>query len=148
MWLQHYKPMLEQIMEQRLSDKIAQTGGMINYLMQKANNPEPLPFRITTEYSNIRTVGFLDTAAAIAQFVDRRLLEPWMARTEVGLAKYNDEMAAIESAARPLGGNLLSTQMNMNSPQTTPSQGLGTPQLANQGTSNFGKGFPSKSSEY
>jgi hypothetical protein len=113
MWYQHYKPMLEKILEGRMMERIGDPGGVVNTLLQKASNPEPLPFRIETEYTNIRTVGFLDTAAALAQFHDRSLLEGWMVREESGLGKYNDEMAAVEANKKVLGNNLLTTEMKL-----------------------------------
>src|SRR6185369_2605337 len=96
---QWYDPQLTQIMDtQSAYAKVGSPGGIVDYLVQKATNPEPLPFRITTEFKNIRTTGFLDTAAGLAQFGDRRYLEPWMVREESGLGKYNDEMATVEAA--------------------------------------------------
>lgn len=114
MWRQWYKPQLTKIFETKgLYAAIGQPGGFVNYLVQKANNPQPLPFKIVTEYTNIRTVSFLDQAAALAQFGDRGYLEPWMIREESGLGKYNDEMAKAEMAKVTLGNNLMTQEQNM-----------------------------------
>jgi len=98
LWQQWYKPQLEQIFKDNEINKIAQQGGVMNYLLERATNPQEitLPFKVKLEFSNIKTTGFLDTAAAVAQFHDRQLLTGDMARNEAGLGKYNNEMAEYE----------------------------------------------------
>ena len=157
MWRQWYKPQLETIFENRLANKIdmGSQESLFNYMDQTikdsnamppvpvagaAIKKEPLPFRIVTEYVNIKTVGFLDKLAAVAQFYDRKLLNADLAREEAGLGKYNDEMAEEEMKRQEMANNAFSQAMDQQS-TLRPFAGQGT-NLAQQSTSNFGQGFP------
>ena len=89
MWKQHYKPQVEKMMP---------VG-------------EQIPFRIVTEYENIRTDSFLDMSSALLGWVNAGLLNGDIARTEANLGKYNDDMNAEKLAKQVLGNNMLSQEM-------------------------------------
>jgi hypothetical protein len=171
MWRQWYKPQLEIIFENRLASKIGQGMGseesLFSYMEEavKENSPainkqkkEALPFRIVTEFVNIKTVGFLDKLAAVAQFYDRKLLSADLAREEAGLGKYNDQMQEEEMKTQTLANDMFSQQSALRpfaqeqGPQPPGKQPVTTSNLETQANSTFKKGLPtastsSKSSE-
>ena len=91
MWKQHYKPQVE---------KLLPVG-------------EQIPFRIVTEYENIRTDSFLDMSSALLGWVNAGLLNGDIARTEANLGKYNDDMNAEKLAKVALGNDMLSQEQSM-----------------------------------
>jgi hypothetical protein len=119
MWHQWYKPQLEKIFESKDMDRAASNGSVLEYLETKSKRQEEegdayeqlIPFRIKIEFANVRTTGFLDSAAALCQFQDRRLLSDDMVRTEAGLGGYNNDMQEIEQARMKAG-----LQLRMSSP--------------------------------
>jgi hypothetical protein len=161
MWRQWYKPQLETIFENRLAEKIANIDGIFNYMEQTVNQNSnfaqqkktPLPFRIKTEYVNIKTVGFLDKLAGLAQFFDRKLLNADLTREEAGLGKYNDEMAEEELNRQQMANDMFTQQQNMQSALRPFAGQQGQPQegqpsnLDTQSTSNFTGGLPTKSTQ-
>ena len=140
MWRQWYKPQLEYIFEQRMADKIAVEGGVMNYLVAKATGQEQmiLPFKVEMQFKNVKTTTFLDTFAALAQFGDRRYLTPDMIRDEAGLGKYNEEMAAEELTKSTPNALFSQVDQTMNAP-------TGITNLSTQSTSTFNKGLPTSS---
>lgn len=144
LWRQHWKPCLELLWDNMTATKLSVQGGVYNYLMNKALNPQQgtLPFKLKWEFKNVKTTGFLDTAAALAQFGDRNYLTPEMIRTEAGFGKYNDEMAEIKTSLPTFGA--MDNMMNSQTP--TPEVNPGAPNtntnLATQSTSTFSKGLP------
>ena len=163
MWHQWYKPQLQLIFSNRTMQKTAETADIFEYIdsmmqgkpmaqTQQAvagaaayDNKIQLPFRIVTEFTNIRTVGFLDTSAAVAQFYDRKLLSPDIARMETGLGKYNDDMAEYEASTQTMANDMFSQNMQMAEQPGTVENNLLNTNLETQGTSKFGKGLPTRS---
>lgn len=115
MWDQFYKPQLEQIFNERMINKIPDTGGLVDYLVQNAPNQEkpPLPFRIVTEFKNIKTTGFLELSSALLGWEAANIISKEIARTEGGLGQYNDDMAEQEQKQQALGNNMLSMEQQM-----------------------------------
>jgi len=156
MWRQWYKPQLEAIFKQNELAKLTGTDYIMSIMNdtvkeQQATPTNPLqkpqlPFRIVTEYTNIKTVGFLDKLAGLAQFYDRKLLNGDITREEAGLGKYNDEMAEEAMAAQQMANNMFSQQQQMAS-NLRPFAGVGQQanDLTTQSTSNFNKSLPTKS---
>jgi len=140
MWRQWYKPQLELIYSRRNEAQALVNGQVLQYLEYQATQTEPqiLPFRISLEYKNVKTTGFLDTFAALAQWFDRKLISPDIARTEGGMGKYNDEMSEYELENT---SNFTSLDNAMNVEQGVPN----IMSLATQSTSNFSKGLPTAS---
>lgn len=144
MWRQYYKPQLEMTYENRLATKLSVDGGMQDYLLAKAKGiSEGIPFRVKLEFKNVKTTGFLDTAAALAQFGDRKYLLPDMIRDEAGLGKYNEEMneADLAIGSAPIVPTFTGTDQTMNGP-TAPNTGT---DLGTQANSAFSKGLPTPS---
>jgi len=156
MWRQWYKPQLELIFKQNELAKLTGTDYIMSIMNdtvkeQQATPTNPLqkpqlPFRIVTEYTNIKTVGFLDKLAGLAQFYDRKLLNGDITREEAGLGKYNDEMAEEAMAAQQMANNMFTQQQQMAS-NLRPFAGVGQQanDLTTQSTSNFNKSLPTKS---
>ena len=106
-----------------------------------------LPFRIVTEYTNIKTVGFLDKLAGLAQFYDRKLINGDITRDEAGLGKYNDDMNEEALRQQEMANNMFSQQQEMAS-NLRPFAGVNPNQATNldtQANSNFNKSLPTKS---
>jgi len=155
-WRQWYKPQLELIFKQNELAKLTGTDYIMSIMNdtvkeQQATPTNPLqkpqlPFRIVTEYTNIKTVGFLDKLAGLAQFYDRKLLNGDITREEAGLGKYNDEMAEEAMAAQQMANNMF-TQQQQQASNLRPFAGVGQQanDLTTQSTSNFNKGLPTKS---
>jgi hypothetical protein len=103
---------------------------MVNQLVQKAedlnnnNGKPPLPFRITTEFKNIKTTGFLELSSALLGWEAAGIITPEIARTEGGLGQYNDDMAEHEQKQALLPNNLLTQEQAMMTGQTTQPQGI------------------------
>lgn len=136
-WRQYYKPQLELMFAQR----DLEIGGAYNFLMQRATRPnQRLPFKIVMEFKNVRTTGFLDTAAALAQFGDRRYLGRDQILQEAGFAKYIEEMN--EPLANSGVPTFASMDNTMNNNIIPPGADTNPTNLATQGTSNFKKGLP------
>jgi hypothetical protein len=91
MWKQHYRPQVEKMM----------VAG------------EQIPFRIETQFENIRTDSFLDMSSALLGWVNAGLLNGDIARTEANLGKYNDDMNAEALKKQVLGNNMVTQEMNM-----------------------------------
>ena len=122
MWEQHYKPQLEQIFNQRNIPDVIDVA----YLVQQAEKPDilgkqPLPFRITTEFKNIKTTGFLESAQAILGYKAAGIINDEIALKEGGLAEYIDDMAEDKIKKVALGNDMLTQEQNMmNSVSTGP----------------------------
>jgi len=157
MWRQWYKPQLEAIFKQSELSKLTGTDYIMSIMNdtvkeQQATPTNPLqkpqlPFRIVTEYTNIKTVGFLDKLAGLAQFYDRKLLNGDITREEAGLGKYNDEMAEEAMKQQQMANDMFSQQQQQAS-NLRPFAGVNPNQssdLTTQSNSNFGKGLPTKS---
>jgi len=118
MWLQFYKPQLETIFENRMVARIPETGGLVDYLVQNAQTlqgtqrPE-LPFRITTEFNNIKTTGFLDQSSALLGWYDAGIINKEIALKEGGMEQYIDDMAEEDSNKVQLGANMLQAEQQM-----------------------------------
>ncbi len=102
MWKQHYKWQVEKMIQN--SDRVVQVEG------------EPLPFRIETQFENIRTDSFLDMSSALLGWVSQGLLTGDIARTEANLGKYNDDMNAEAMKKQVLGNNMVTQEMGMQAP--------------------------------
>lgn len=108
MWKQHYKPQVEKLMP---------VG-------------EDIPFRIVTEFENIRTASFLDVSSALLGWKAADLINGDIARTEAGLGKYNDDMNAEAMKKVTLGNNMVTQEMNMmaqdgtSNPSSPPAPGI------------------------
>jgi hypothetical protein len=113
MWKQHYKPQVEKMMP---------VG-------------EEIPFRIETQFENIRIDSFLDTSSALLGWVNAGLINGDIARTEANLGKYNDDMNAEALKKVTLGNNMVTQEMEMDM------QGQGI-QGVNPATGPAGKGLP------
>jgi len=123
MWLQHYKPQLKQILaDQNLFANIpTDPNQMVDYMVQKAEQPltpgqitsEDLPFRIVTEFKNIKTVGFLDNSAALLGWYNANIINREIALKEGGMEQYIDDMAEEDQNQVSLGNNLLQQDQNM-----------------------------------
>jgi hypothetical protein len=120
MWLQLYKPQLETIWGERQMSQMRLATDMstvVNQLVQKAedlnNGKPPLPFRITTEFKNIKTTGFLELSSALLGWEAAGIITPEIARTEGGLGQYNDDMAEHEQKQAMLPNNLLTQEQGM-----------------------------------
>jgi hypothetical protein len=127
LWLQLYKPQLETIWTERQMSqmRLLDMSGMVNQLVQNAeqyqqqqengngNGKPALPFRITTEFKNIKTTGFLELSSALLGWEAAGIITPEIARTEGGLGQYNDDMAEHEQKQALLPNNLLSQEQNM-----------------------------------
>ena len=149
MWRQWYKPQLEMTYENRMAAKLAVNGGMMDYLLEKAKGiAQGIPFRVKLEYKNVKTTGFLDTAAALAQFGDRKYLLPDMIRDEAGLGKYNEEMNEADLAIKEASvmPTFTAADKTMNGPPSPGGPTLGGPNLSSQSSGAFGKGLPSATS--
>jgi hypothetical protein len=125
LWLQYYKPQLTTIWNERQMGKIQTSTDMYNSLLQRAQNdalgkPE-LPFRITTEFKNIKTTGFLELASALLGFQAAGIINDEIALKESGLEQYIDDMAEEKAKQVTLGNNLLQQDQAMMMQQ----QGLG-----------------------
>jgi hypothetical protein len=117
LWLQFYKPQLETIWNERTVNKIPETNGLVDYLVQNAaviqgEKPE-LPFRITTEFKNIKTTGFLELASALLGFQSAGIINDEIALKESGLEQYIDDMAEEKANQVTLGNNLLAQEQAM-----------------------------------
>ncbi len=99
MWKQHYKAQLTKMLLE--SETVPLLEG------------QPLPFRIETQFENIRTDSFLDMSSALIGWVNAGLLTGDIARTEANLGKYNDDMNAEAMKKQTLGNDMLSQEMNM-----------------------------------
>jgi hypothetical protein len=137
MWLQYYKPQLSQLLQQRVSNSMIQQTPeeQYNYLVQ--NGPmngdahkDRLPFRITTEFKNIKTVGFLELSSAILGLKNASVINNEIALRELGLEQYIDDMAEEDQKQVTLGNNLLAQEQQLNSrgemqqPETDREQGI------------------------
>lgn len=109
LWNQLYKPQLEYIFDQRTVNKIPDTGGLVDYLVQNASKPDKpiLPFRITTEFKNIKTTGFLELSSALLGWQAAGIINNEIALKEGGLGQYVDDMAEEDQKKVTLGNNLL-----------------------------------------
>jgi hypothetical protein len=117
MWLQFYKPQLTTIWNDRQMKSMVDSTAMYNALLQKAENdalgkPE-LPFRITTEFKNIKTTGFLELASALLGFQAAGIINDEIALKESGLEQYIDDMAEEKAKQVTLGNNLLQQDQAM-----------------------------------
>lgn len=104
LWQQWYKPQLGKIFESKDIERAASSGSVLQYLETRAQTIEKaeesgedmptqtIPFKVKLEFSNVRTTGFLDTASALLQYGDRKLLLPHMIREEAGLERWNNDM--------------------------------------------------------
>jgi len=135
-WRQWYKPQMEMMYQGRMAEKLSKEGGMMDYLVQKATQGTELPFRVNLDFKNVRTTGFLDTAAALAQFGDRRYLGRDQILEEAGFGKYIEQMNESPEASGmvPTFGQADNTMNGVPVPGNT--------NLATQGTSVFSKGLP------
>jgi hypothetical protein len=99
-------------------------AAMYNGLMQRAENDAlgrpQLPFRIQTEFSNIKTTGFLELASALLGFQTAGIINKEIALKESGLGQYVDDMAEEDQKTVTLGNDLLQQDQTMQ-------QGLGIP---------------------
>jgi len=125
MWLQFYKPQLETIFENRMVARIPETGGLVDYLVQNAqtlqgNERPDLPFRITTQFNNIKTTGFLDQSSALLGWYDAGIINKEIALKEGGMEQYIDDMAEEDDKKVQLGANMLQAEMNMATTTITP----------------------------
>jgi hypothetical protein len=125
LWLQLYKPQLETIWADRQMSnfRLLDMNTMVDQLVQKSedlnnNNGKPqLPFRITTEFKNIKTTGFLELSSALLGWEAAGIITPEIARTEGGLGQYNDDMAEHEQKQALLPNNLLQQEQVMGQAQ-------------------------------
>jgi hypothetical protein len=92
MWDQHYRPQI------------------IRMLPEGTDKP---PFRIVTEFENIRTDSFLDTSQALLGWHQAGLINGDIARTEGNLGKYNDDMNAEALKKVVLGNDMLAQEQAM-----------------------------------
>jgi len=126
MWLQLYKPELEYIWNERQMIKIVNPTDMYNTLIQRAEQDAlgrpQLPFRITTEFKNIKTTGFLELASALLGFETAGIINKEIALKESGLGEYIDDMAEEAQKQVTLGNNMLAQDQTMMNQQQ---QGLG-----------------------
>jgi hypothetical protein len=123
LWLQLYKPQLEQMTTEQMINRIPDAGGLVDYLVQNAPDKEkpPLPFRITTEFKNIKTTGFLELSQALLGWQAAGIINKEIALKEGGLGQYVDDMAEEEQKKVTLGNDMLTReQALMSSPPTTP----------------------------
>ena len=137
LWLQLYKPQLETIWTERQMSqmRLLDMSGMVNQLVQNAeqqqqqqengNGKPALPFRITTEFKNIKTTGFLELSSALLGWEAAGIITPEIARTEGGLGQYNDDMAEHEQKQSLLPNNLLSQEQTMMGMMGQQQQGQG-----------------------
>lgn len=95
MWKQWYKPQVE---------KMLPVGSEI-------------PFRIVTEYENIRTDSFLDTSSSLLGWFNSGLINGDIARTEGNLGKWNDDMNAEALRKQTLGNDMVMQEMALQQPQ-------------------------------
>ena len=143
LWLQLYKPELETIWTERQMSqmRLLDMSGMVNQLVQNAeqqqqqgqengngNGKPALPFRITTQFKDIKTTPFLELSSALLGWEAAGIITPEIARTEGGLGQYNDDMAEHEQKQSLLPNNLLQQEQTMmGQPQGQQQKGLGIP---------------------
>jgi len=118
LWLQFYKPQLETIFENRMVAKIPETGGLVDYLVQNAqtlqgNEKPELPFRITTQFNNIKTTGFLEQSSALLGWYDAGIISKEIALKEGGMEQYIDDMAEEDANKVQLGANMLQAEQQL-----------------------------------
>jgi hypothetical protein len=124
LWLQLYKPQLEQILQRQMIQVLETPEQQYNYLVQ--NGPmngeakKRLPFRITTEFKNIKTTGFLEVAAALLGYKTAGIINNEIALKESGLGQYVDDMAEEEDKQVTLGNNLLAQEQVLGIPGVKP----------------------------
>lgn len=149
MWEQHYKPLLGGILKEQtlFAQMPEETSQLVDYLVQKAeeqtNQKPELPFRIVTEFKNIKTTGFLDLSAALLGWYNAGLINEWIALKEGGLGQYIDDMAEEKENKMVLGNNLLQQDQMLQQQQEILQQGQGQGQAtgiapAGIGTNNLG----------
>jgi hypothetical protein len=119
MWDQWYKPQLEIIWSQRqMTDfSLMDVASQVNQLVQKAESDAlgkpALPFRITTEFKNIKTTGFLELSSALLGWQAAGIINKEIALKEGGLGQYIDDMAEEDQKQVTLGNNLLQQEQAM-----------------------------------
>lgn len=120
LWLQLYKPQVEQMLEEQRIQKIPETNGLVDYLVENAarlqegyEGEEPLPFRIMTEFKNIKTIGFLELSSALLGWKNANIINNEIALREGGLEQYIDDMAEIEQKKVQIGQDMLTQEQNM-----------------------------------
>lgn len=123
LWLQFYKPQLTQIWSERQMSNVVDTASMVNMLVQKAEydalgRPQ-LPFRITTEFKNIKTTGFLELSQALLGWQAAGIINKEIALKEGGLGQYIDDMAEEEQKKVALGNDMLQQEQAMMSSTPT-----------------------------
>ena len=105
-------------------NKMADTSGLVDDLVQNAANAakdkQPLPFRIVTEFTNIKTTGFLDLSSALLGWVNANVITGEIALKEGGLGQYIDDMAEEKAKQQPLANNMLSQEQAMMQGQQAP----------------------------
>jgi hypothetical protein len=117
LWLQLYKPQLEKIWNDRQMLQMVDTTAMYNSLIQRAEQDAlgrpQLPFRITTEFKNIKTTGFLELSSALLGWQAAGIINNEIALKEGGLGQYVDDMAEEAQKKVTLGNNLLAQDQAM-----------------------------------
>jgi hypothetical protein len=117
LWLQLYKPQLKQIWSERQMATMVDQAAMYNGLMQRAENDAlgrpQLPFRITTEFKNIKTTGFLELSSALLGWQAAGIITNEIALKEGGLGQYVDDMAEEDAKKITLGNDLLQQDQAM-----------------------------------
>jgi len=124
MWLQHYKGQLKQILKEEylFGDMPSDPNLLGDYIIQRAAKPlnDELPFRIVTEFNNIKTTGFLELSQALLGWVQANIITKAIALKEGGLGQYVDDMAEEDQKKVTLAGDMLSQEQNL---QPQPGQG-------------------------
>jgi hypothetical protein len=117
LWLQLYKPQLTQMWSERQMSSVVDTASMVNMLVQKAEydalGKPQLPFRITTEFKNIKTTGFLELSQALLGWQAAGIINKEIALKEGGLAQYIDDMAEEAQKKVALGNDMLVQEQAM-----------------------------------
>jgi hypothetical protein len=122
MWDQWYKPQLQLIWGEREMSKfsVAAIPEQVNLLVQRAEaarydalGKPQLPFRITTEFKNIKTTGFLELSSALLGWQAAGIINNEIALKEGGLGQYIDDMAEEKEKEVMLGNNLLQQEQAM-----------------------------------
>ncbi len=128
MWNQWYKPQLELIWNERQMStlRVADIATQVNTLVQRAEAAKydalgrpQLPFRITTEFKNIKTTGFLELSSALLGWQAAGIINNEIALKEGGLGQYIDDMAEEDQKMVSLGNNLLQQDQQMMQQQQT-----------------------------
>ena len=99
MWKQWYKPQVEKM--------------LLNSQDIPLMEGQEIPFRIVTEFENIRSISFLDVSSAILGWHAAGLVNDDIARTEGGLSKYNDDMNTEKLNKQTLTNNMVTQEMDM-----------------------------------